>query len=589
MARMLPPEPGAHTRSNAERRLFGTFRKQLDDRWTVLHSVGIAKHPSKRWAEADFVIVGPAGVFVLEVKGGRVVRREGRGWTFIDGSGHESDKHEGPFDQAGGCAGALQTYLTGERRSGRLGVQKRVDVGWGVMMPDIEFNKPGPDVELELLYDQRDVGRPVEVFVNRVADYWKTRWAQRGGSAPSDLSQAECSAVVSSLRPTFDIRPSLRQRVGQVVDEQIRCTKEQYGVFDALDENERMVVRGGAGTGKTLLAVEEARRQARDGKSVLLTCMTKALGVWLARTCEDEPLITVRHFHSFLAELVHRQGLAGKLPSGVSDDDLYALFYPELALEAVLESKAPTRFDVLIVDEAQDLLLDSYLDVFDALLVGGLHGGTWRVFIDPNQNLFGGLSADVATRLEPGGFTNYRLTKNCRNTTEIATVAAVVSRVRLDRSETAGPAVELEWCTDPAEMRRKASRHVSRLLSGAIKPEDIVVLSPMTRDRSCLAEGFKDVSAPLVDYDPDTDRNGKIAYATVGSFKGLESNAVVLLDIYGLGTDWQKSTLYVATTRARALLAVFLDSGLKDDYHEAAREFGEMISGEDQADRGPSR
>ena len=111
----------------------------------------------------------------------------------------------------------------------------------------------------------------------------------------------------------------------------------------------------------------------------------------------------------------------------------------------------------------------------------------------------------------------------------------------------------------------------------------------MTRDRSCLAEGFKDVSAPLVDYDPDTDRNGKIAYATVGSFKGLESNAVVLVDIYGLGTDWQKSTLYVATTRARALLAVFLNSGLKDDYHEAAREFGEMISGEDQADRGPSR
>ncbi len=227
MARMLPPEPGAQTSSNAERGLFGTFRTQLDDRWTVLHSVGIAKHPSKRWAEADFVLVGPVGVFVLEVKGGRVVRHEERGWTFIDGSGHASDKHEGPFDQAGSCAGALQAYLTGERKNGRLGMRKRVDVGWGVMMPDIDFGGRGPDVEPELLYDQRDVGRPVEVFVDRVADYWKTRWAQRSGSAPSGLSQAECSAVVSALRPTFDIRPSLRQRVGQVVDEQIRCTEER--------------------------------------------------------------------------------------------------------------------------------------------------------------------------------------------------------------------------------------------------------------------------------------------------------------------------------------------------------------------------
>ncbi len=584
MARMLPPEPGVQTSSNAERRLFGTFRAQLDERWTVLHSVGIAKHQSKRWAEADFLLVGPVGVFVLEVKGGRI-RRDGDGrWTFIDGSGHESHKHEGPFDQAGGCAGALQAYLTGERRSGRLEVRQPFEVGWGVMMPDIEFNIRGPDVELELLYDQRDVGRPVEAFLARVADYWKTRWSVRSGSSPSGLSPVECSAVVRALRPAFDIRPSLRQRVGQVVDELVRCTEDQFQVLDALDENERVVVRGGAGTGKTLLAVEEARRQAREGKSVLLTCMTKALGVWLTRTCADEPLITVRHFHAFLAELVHGQGLAGKLPSGVSDDDLHAVFYPELALEAVLESDRTGAFDVLILDEAQDLLLDSYLDVFDALLGGGLQGGTWRVFLDPNQNLFAGLNTDVAARLETGGFTSFRLGENCRNTTEIATLAALLSRVRLDRTETAGPAVEVSFCRDPAEMRRKASRHVSRLLSDAIKPEEIVVLSPMTHDRSCLAEGFENVSAPLVDYVPDADRKGKIAYATVGSFKGLESDAVVLVDVDGLGTDWQKSTLYVGTTRARALLAVFLDSGLKDDYHEAARDFGELIPGGDQAD-----
>ena len=81
---------------------------------------------------------------------------------------------------------------------------------------------------------------------------------------------------------------------------------------------------------------------------------------------------------------------------------------------------------------------------------------------------------------------------------------------------------------------------------------------------------------------PERGRKSTSSFANM--FKGLESNVVVLVDIDGLGTDWQKSTLYVATTRARALLAIFLDSGLEDDYHEAARDFGEMIPGGDQAD-----
>ncbi len=74
MARMLPPEVAEDNPSNAEKRIFQKFKDGLSGEWTVLHSLGLAHHNRKRWAEADFVLVGPRGVFVGEVKGGRIAR-----------------------------------------------------------------------------------------------------------------------------------------------------------------------------------------------------------------------------------------------------------------------------------------------------------------------------------------------------------------------------------------------------------------------------------------------------------------------------------------------------------------------------------
>ena len=131
MARMLPPEVAEDNPSSAEKRIFRKFKDGLSGEWTVLHSLGLAYHKRKRWAEADFVLVGPRGVFVGEVKGGRIVRNK-RGWIYINRNDERSKpKPEGPYEQAGGCAGALNTYLRKTR-------DDRVDVRWAVMLADIE-------------------------------------------------------------------------------------------------------------------------------------------------------------------------------------------------------------------------------------------------------------------------------------------------------------------------------------------------------------------------------------------------------------------------------------------------------------------
>src|SRR5712692_1544581 len=100
MARMCPPELSAEVRSHAERHLFELLKDGLSDSWTVLHSLGVIGHRAKPWAEVDFVLVGPPGVFCLEVKGGRVQRHEGM-WFFTDRFDPVTTKREGPFEQVG--------------------------------------------------------------------------------------------------------------------------------------------------------------------------------------------------------------------------------------------------------------------------------------------------------------------------------------------------------------------------------------------------------------------------------------------------------------------------------------------------------
>ena len=79
MPKMIPARMGENTKSAAEINLFLGFSAMPEtENWTILHSVGIAKHPTQSQGEADFVVIIPEkGTFTLEVKGGRIYRERG--------------------------------------------------------------------------------------------------------------------------------------------------------------------------------------------------------------------------------------------------------------------------------------------------------------------------------------------------------------------------------------------------------------------------------------------------------------------------------------------------------------------------------
>lgn len=569
MAQMIPTVISGETESAAERRLFGKIRDELSDDWSVLHSLGMAVHARKPWAEIDFVIVGPPGVYCLEVKGGRIARTHSV-WTTTNRDGHTRALKESPFAQVGSASAALYKYMIG-RMPGR-----ELIAGYGVATPDVRFTITGPDIIKAIVYDEADLAEPFKHYVERLTDYWNSRLTRPGREA-NVLDAPHRSSIVSALCGDFDLRPSLRARVGKAQDELARLTAGQLQVFDGLRENQRVVVRGGAGTGKTFLAFEEARRLAHDGLSVLYTCFNRRLAEFLAPGAANIPKLKVVHLHGLMAEVIAKAGLKSRLPNAQSQD-LFDVFYPELCLEALLSGAGP-EFDSLVIDEGQDLLLDSYVDVFEGLLTAGLKDGRWRVFLDPYQDIFDNRGSKGLARFLASGPTQYRLSVNCRNTAPVATAASLVSGAPLDLVLCLeGPEVVQEWYDNQVQQRHAVSKAVRNWISQGIRPIEIVILSPRRLENSCLATGLISVPAPLADIAGENSGSGAVRFSTLHAFKGLESTAVALVDIEDIETLRGAAAVYVGASRARALLAVFLEKSQEKAYEKRAFEFGERMS-----------
>jgi hypothetical protein len=570
MAQMLPAVYPHDGKSDAERDVFEMLR-QLPEQWTCLHSLGLAKHRRKVWAEIDFVVIGAPGIFCLEVKGGYVGRENGV-WIFRNRHGKENSKREGPFDQVGSAAGALKGFFRTENREILNSI-----VGYGVVLPDIPCTMRGPDVDPEIVVDQTTIGAGMSRYLTRLTEVWTSRHREQHGRDPRPLSKNDRDAVLALLRGDFDLVPSLPTRIGWTKQELVRLTDQQSQLLERLDENPRVLIRGAAGTGKTVIAAEEAARAARSGARVLYLCFNRLLANSLTDT--SPPGVTVSTLHALMAKVIRDAELESELPEA-DDNDLYEVFFPVLTLQALSLPTAPPAADLLVVDEGQDILLDNYLDVLDKLVVGGLARGRWRMFYDPNQNIFDGIGAPAMERLLSLDPTRYPLTVNCRNTEQVATATAMFSGCARLEAFAQGPQIETIWYRDRADQRRSVSNCVRRLLSQGVRPNDIVVLSTKTLRHSCLSEGWEgDVGARLIDVaERQNGDEGAVGFSTIGAFKGLEADAVVLLD--AVTTDPASRYLtYVGASRARAVLTLLLDEAQSDEITNRYSQFGESFAG----------
>jgi hypothetical protein len=537
MARMIPPAPGVGHADDTEELVFELIRDGTPDSWVGLHHVGLPRHESKPIAEVDFVIVSPAGIFCLEVKGG-AARRENGYW--YAGSRQLS---ESPFLQVGSAMAALRK--TTEELHPFV-------FGYGCVFPHCVFDVKGPEVLPEVVFDADSIEEGFQKYVERMGDFWSAKYPHAKRLDPNEVRRA-----VDVLRPDFTTVESVLHRVRESKRRLVEYTAQQARAVEGLRENRQVVVKGGAGTGKTLIAAHEAVRLAEAGSNVLLTCFNKALAKHLQVAIRDSNL-RVSHIDELISELIAAGGTHDQIPSDVSDDEAFALYRPLAAIEGASRLDREAEFDAIVIDEGQDLLTQGRVDVLDCLLQGGIKDGLWRVFWDPQQALFSdGASASLRLLTSGGGDpTLYPLDVNCRNTRPIADRVECLSGVSAGEiAFVDGPdAVDREW--DGARTHEKALRAaVKSWRDQGVPLESMVVLSPRRFGKS-LANRDLGIGVPVRDFSgaPHPEDPSSLAFATIQSFKGLECDAVILVDVDDLESERMRSLLYVAASRARTLL-----------------------------------
>jgi hypothetical protein len=234
-----------------------------------------------------------------------------------------------------------------------------------------------------------------------------------------------------------------------------------------------------------------------------------------------------------------------------------------------------SAFDLIIVDEIQDLLSDVYLDVFDLMVKGGLHTGNWLMFGDfERQMLFGQdrmqLHGLLHTRL--GTFAKCSLRINCRNTPRVAALSQLLGKLAPNYSRVLRPDDRVEpvisYYATPSQQRKELLNTLQRLFKDSFSASDIVILSPKASPRcagACITEPeWRSQLAPVDEVTP-----GQIGFTTVQSFKGLDAPAIVLTDVEHVSGEFFSSLFYVATTRVLERLHVLAHETVKPSIIQA--------------------
>ena len=582
MAKMMPAHMDPDVRSAAERRLFEKFATDPGtEGWTVLHSLGLARRSSGPYGEVDFVVVIPGrGILCIEVKGGRVSCEDGV-WRSRDRSGQEHRLGKSPFLQAREAMFAVKDAIADH--FGRGSEEARVPIDYAVAFPDVGCPPPSPEFERGEVMDADDLRGPISAAILRVADGRLREFlrGRRQNPLPPDLA----GSIAGFLRPSFDLVVSRSVALGRVEEAMISLTDEQYERLDELADNRRCVFQGAAGTGKTLLAIEYAQRAQASGKSVALACFNLHLGGWLDRQTEGTGVTAGGWYEGILRDIILKGPSAEefidrerKAKESGDEATLYDVEYPLHSMVALEGMEAP--FDVLVMDEAQDLFREGTLDVMDRLIRGGVAGGRWAIFGDfTGQTIFDSNPdplSDLSAHCDH--YVRAKLTRNCRNTRNIAREMAMLGGFdppRLRPGQHEGPPVIRRFSKTPARMLRALEETLEDLRRDGLDTNDVIVLSPRRLENSALDGVAKLGDAPIVDCSRLLDAPPDcVRFSTIHSFKGMESRAVIIIDIDDFESDWMRALLYVGMSRARSLLVLMLNERDKPAYDALLREAG---------------
>ena len=547
---MIPAALSPAVKSQAERKIYEWFKNDpVTKDWVVFHSLGIENHQTVVFGEVDFLVCASnLGVFALEVKGGRISRKDGV-WVYTDKYGVEHEKVRGPFEQASESMYSIKDELSKKDISKNA---KNSLCGYGVMFPDIEYVNSDIDINQKEIFDKRD-GQFVGRYIKRLAEYNKNKFKEKKVFVVYPTEE-NINEIVKALRSDFDKALPLTTKLEYAENSLLTLTEEQYKCVDGLSMNKRCLINGPAGTGKTVLAIKNVKESVALGKKVGFFCFNMLLEKELKRhfdNSEETKPLYIGSLTNYLEQLVRKYDLYD-----FNKMDNPSVFYkkelPLLALDAI--TIEGVKFDKIVIDEAQDLMTDEYLMVIDVLLNGGLKKGEWFFFGDFDFQTINNreISGEKVVELleDNANFAIFNLTINCRNTPNIQKEMNKVfgTNTQSLNKDANMPEVEYINFVEQVDEAVLLENKIKELVKKGVKPSEITILSAFKFDKSVASRITK---YKIDKAGEDTDN---ITYSSIQGFKGLENKVIILTDIL---TYNKPDLMYVAMSRARSMLIVF--------------------------------
>ncbi|MBP2513838.1 nuclease-related domain-containing DEAD/DEAH box helicase [Sphingomonas sp. PvP018] len=556
MARCFPDPRHAVSDSDAELVVFGALAEQLGPEYAILHSVAWIARPGggggAREGETDILVAHPAkGLLAIEVKGGRVsLDYRTKAWISIDRN-DATHVIKNPFEQARRGKFALLEKLKESPAWRRLGIG-RFTLGYAVFLPGVGDGDRlrGPDAPIEIIGDRGDLS-DLNAWIEQAFAYWE---GERGDD--QRIGARGVDALIALFARTASTRPLLSARIADEDGARLVLTNRQAAILDMLRRQRRVMIAGGAGTGKTLIAREKAVRLAAEGMRTLLLCYNRGLADHLREQCIGIEGLDVATFHQVCHRWIdrmrtkHGRDLLAEaradLPGGNEFDHLMPM-----ALAVAVDALGPI-YDAIVVDEAQDFGDEYWLPV--EMLLTRPDEAMLYVFLDENQDIYR-RSASIPVPGEP-----MMLDRNCRNTDAIHAAAYGHYRgAAVAPPEIAGVAIKRILAPDMEKQARSIGSLVTKLVGEEdVAPHEIAILLCDATDRSLRERVLQKLPLPAAvklgrveDFGP-----GRLTVDTVARFKGLERSVVILWAFDGCDVGRDREMLYVGMSRAKSVLFV---------------------------------
>lgn len=526
MATMIPEKPRNFEPASQEGLIFDSLALLPED-YYVFHSFRITDIRTGVFheSETDFVILNRSkGVICLEAKAGQI-RYENGCWLYGNGIPMHNG---GPFNQASANKYKLMRYISDSNMAFILKKCKFFHAVWfpSVSNERLRSMKLPSEGDKTLVLTKEALADP-EKFIDRVYELKLPNYVE------TKLSEVECKRLVREIFcPQFNVFPSVSFEADLKKIVFHRLLDEQAGILDFLDEQLTAAVNGAAGTGKTMIAVEKARRHASSGEKVLFLCFNAQLKEYLEKNY-------AREFVSYYTIA----GFACKICNTTRPD------YKELKLKLedyYISSSFPYKH--VIIDEGQDFGSEiieemDIIQLIHDIIVDVDQGGTFYIFYDRLQLVqareMPKFISDLDCRLT--------LSRNCRNTENIAVTSLrpiTERKPKVFDGAVKGAPAKLHFCESSQRERERIDAIIDELVANGYR--DIVLLTCKTETTSILSDAINDGMYRT-----------KYLFTTCRKFKGLEADVVILLDVDKTTFEQDNVLLfYVGTSRARIKLEI---------------------------------